>query len=63
MNGPRLPGTNLPTWPGASSCYSRAYKLLDSQKLDSVKCDMLIEALNEGDEEYIKGVLLENLNP
>ena len=71
--------SNFPSWPGASHCYSRAYRLLDRWAADggvsmgynyrrggkfcapSQKMVDLIDALNRGDEEYIKGTLLENL--
>ena len=68
---------SLPNWPGADKCYSRAYKLLDYwAKTDvqpfyyrgkmrspgpSQRMVDLISALNKGDEEYIKGTLLQNL--
>lgn len=66
---------NLPNFPGARACYSRAYVLLDAMaKAGHVKIirarrgskqhcvvseDMenLIDALNKGDEERIKGLL------
>lgn len=54
---------NLPAWPGASACYSKAYRILAAMGLregralsfDRVR---LIEALDRGDEEEIKGLLL-----
>jgi len=65
----------VPSWPGADACYSRAYRVLDAlAKAGHVKrvkrgrhmtCepseDMneLIDALNRGDEERIKGLLLQ----
>ena len=68
---------NLPTWPGADVAYSRAYALLDHMARNGQvsrtwgrggwKCypspEMrdLIEALDNGDEEKIKGTLLQNL--
>jgi hypothetical protein len=72
--------SNLPKWPGASQCYSRANRLLQymadhcvperdgipirpfRRPLSWIVCtpDMqsLIDALNAGDEETIKGLLL-----
>lgn len=65
--------SNLPNWPGASHCYSKAYRILESMlkraythkirpyydwpSFDSIR---LVEALNKGDEEEIKGLLLMN---
>jgi len=66
--------SNLPDWPGAASCYQRAYALLARKAPDEVKrvyrrgrpvcvpsdeMHELIAALNEGKEETIKGLLLE----
>lgn len=62
--------SNLPDWPGASRCYSRAYRLLERMAeqghvrkgffgcTPSFEMDKLIEALSKGDEEVIKGMLL-----
>jgi hypothetical protein len=72
--------TNLPSWPGASEVYSRAYRVLEWMgrnghspcsfgKKDkygnrpvmprpSEDMSQLIDALNDGDEERIKGRLL-----
>lgn|GEM_PF-3872156 len=83
MTNPMCPPTNpeCPTWPGASACYSRAYRLLDAmgqaeyRRLTSGKnsklrgrficrtddMDALIEALNSGDEQQIKALLLDHL--
>ena len=68
--------SNLPDWPGASVCYSRAYRLLEAWARNggvtvarswkgnrcypSDRMVDLIDALNRGDEEVIKGTLLEN---
>lgn len=57
---------SLPTWAGASSAYSRAYRTLErmarnghvSKRHVSEEMHDLIEALNEGNEERIKGLLL-----
>jgi hypothetical protein len=63
--------SNLPNWPGASEVYSRAYKVLENMAgrghvtvlgmRSHVSDDMskLIFALNRGDEEIIKGLLLQ----
>lgn len=63
--------SNLPNWPGASEVYSRAYKVLENMagrghvtvlgRRSHVSDDMnkLIFALNRGDEEVIKGLLLQ----
>jgi hypothetical protein len=62
--------SNLPQWAGASVCYSRAYAMLAHMSKTHVsivrgQCrvseDMrrIIDALNKGDEEQIKGLLLE----
>jgi len=52
------PGTgiegNLPRWRGASAVYSKAYRYMEKYGSDRE----LIEALNEGDEERIKSILL-----
>ena len=45
---------NLPQWSGASAVYSRAYKLMEKGGYNR----LLIDALNTGDEEKIKSVLL-----
>ena len=52
--------SNLPKWPGASAVYSKAYDCLDQMANISrgEESHDLIEALNEGDEERIKGLLL-----
>ena len=65
--------SNLPAWPGASKVYSKAYRVLERMSrntkvnyhrgryiCDGPSDDMqaLIDALNEGDEERIKGLLL-----
>ena len=74
--------SNLPTWSGASACYSRAYRVLESMAKRASPYQMvrmgdtsgrrsssyiiaynedmneLIDALNKGDEERIKGLLL-----
>lgn len=47
---------NCPTWPGASKVYSAAYKWMEDHGPDH----QLIEALGKGDEELIKGIMLEN---
>jgi hypothetical protein len=70
---------NLPMWNGASKCYSRAYRILETMArrghvkpgrvpkrkscypyTATVSDDMqrLIDALNTGNEEEIKGLLL-----
>ena len=49
-----LEGGNLPTWHKASAVYSRAYRLMEKHGSD----DLLIEALNKGDEEMIKANML-----
>jgi hypothetical protein len=50
---------NLPTWPGASAVYSKAYRLMKKYGPDH----NLIDALNDGDEEIIKADMLRiNLN-
>jgi hypothetical protein len=46
---------NLPKWRGASAAYSKAYATMAKYGPDAG----LIKALNEGDEEKIKGILLE----
>ncbi len=52
---------SLPSWPGASSCYSRAYRLLEKWAVAG-SCQEettdLIDALNRGDEESIKATLM-----
>ncbi len=65
--------SNLPNWPGASSCYSRAYRRLKEMAANghvtagynrgprvyvSEEMRDLIDALNQGDEEAIKSALL-----
>ena len=45
---------NLPLWKGASHCYSKAYAVMKKQGANHP----LIKALNKGDEEQIKGILL-----
>ena len=75
---------NLPTWSGASVVYGRCQKLLEhmaknghvTQKkrgrrkfcVTSPDMDHVILAMNKGDEEQLKGILLEspfkyNFNP
>ena len=49
--------SNLPDWPGASKVYSKAYMVIEQMSNGEEK-DELIEALNKGDEEKIKGLLL-----
>jgi len=67
---------NLPSWPGASEVYSRAYDVLEQMGADDWKAHRssrltrklpfspsmemrdLTEALGEGDEERIKGLML-----
>jgi hypothetical protein len=63
--------SNLPSWPGASVVYSRCYRLLGRMArnghvarrrgrcVTSAEMDTIIDALNRGDEEYLKGILLE----
>jgi hypothetical protein len=64
--------SNLPNWPGASEVYSRAYKVLENMagrghvtilgkntRLVSESMRLLIAALKDGDEEVIKGLLLQ----
>lgn len=64
------PTGNLPSWPGATVCYARAYKLLDwmgknghikQQKARgktyctvSDEMNQLIASMNKGDEEGVK---------
>lgn len=64
----------LPSWPGASKVYSKAYKALDvmarrghvelrgrgkrKRAYPSQTMQDLIEALDTGDEERIKGLLM-----
>ena len=66
--------SNLPEWPGAAHCYSQAYRLLEkwgarnyatTKFKGKIKCPTpsdemksLIDALDRGDEEKIKGILL-----
>lgn len=66
--------SDLPNWPGADVCYSRAYRLLEKMAAAGhvtrvkhgrrYRCEVsqemrdLITALDRGDEEYIKGTLL-----
>jgi len=65
--------SNLPSWPGASTVYSKAYRRLEEMAAKghvkrhynrgwrcSVSQEMtdLINALNNGDEETIKAALL-----
>lgn len=45
---------NCPRWPGASAVYSKAYRLMEERGADHD----LIEALDEGNEERIKAILL-----
>ncbi len=64
------PIDNLPDWPKASVVYSRCYRLLERMAASghvekrrgrcypSPEMDRLIEALNKGEEEYLKGILL-----
>ncbi len=65
---------SLPNWPGASSCYSRAYRRLEEMAASghvkygywmgrahcttSQEMDDFIDALNRGDEEAIKSALM-----
>ena len=62
--------SNLPKWRGAQAVYSRAYAMLTSMSRSHVSIvrgycvvsdDMrlIIDALNSGDEERIKGLLLD----
>ncbi|MEE8503984.1 MAG: hypothetical protein V3T26_05995 [candidate division NC10 bacterium] len=65
--------SNLPDWSEADKCYSRAYHLLEEMAeqghvrktfsgcVTSFEMDKLVEALNKGDEETIKGMLLEGV--
>ena len=41
---------SLPDWPGAGQAYTKAYAYMEKYGADPD----LIEALNKGDEEYIK---------
>lgn len=62
--------TNLPNWKSADAVYSKAYRLLErmalaghvtkQRKQVSVSEDMrdLVDALNIGDEERIKGLIM-----
>jgi hypothetical protein len=51
--------SNLPNWEGASAVYSKAYRILREYMPGiSEPAKDLIEALNSGDEERIKGLLL-----
>ena len=50
--------SNLPNWPRASEVYSRAYRVL-YQMQGNADAHPLIEALSAGDEERIKGLLLQ----
>lgn len=53
--------SNLPEWASASAVYSKAYRVLESMALRHASMDdrrRLIEALDKGDEEVIKGLLL-----
>lgn len=61
--------SNLPNWPGAQVCYRRAYHLLTLMSAKHVaivrgRCvpsdemNELIDALNRGDEERIKGLIM-----
>lgn len=72
--------SNLPSWPGASEVYSRAYSMLGSMAANGhvtkikigkkrayschVSDDMrdLIDALDKGDEERIKGLIINFLD-
>ena len=60
-----------PTWPGASKAYTRAYRILEAMRVRACKGKKkgqwdwpifdsitLIKALDRGDEEEIKGLLL-----
>ena len=65
---------NVPTWRGASAVYSRCYKFLELMAQHghvtqtwrrgaaicntSDEMDLLVAALDEGDEERLKGLLL-----
>lgn len=44
----------LPFWPGASQAYKKAYMIMDKHGANH----HLIDALNKGEEETIKGILL-----
>jgi hypothetical protein len=70
--------SNLPNWPSADHCYSKAYRLLEKwgaanyraakavyMGKQTMPCPRptpemlsLIDALNRGDEEQIKGIIL-----
>lgn len=66
--------SNLPTWNGASHCYSKAYRLLERMAATGAvtrtrtrkgyvchpSSDMtdIIDALNKGNEEQVKGLLM-----
>lgn len=72
----KTPMSNLPKWPGASEVYSKAYRILEAtaraghvtqtKVRGKVTChvsedmDRLIKALGRGDEEEIKGLVLEH---
>ena len=45
---------NLPTWTGASAVYSKAYAYMKKHGANT----MLIDALDDGDEEELKAVML-----
>ena len=46
---------SLPEWPGADKAYTRAQEYMAKYGADHA----LIDALNKGDEERIKGILLD----
>lgn len=66
---------NLPKWAGAGHCYTKAYRFLDQMRANghvvrrgigrravcTVSDEMrdLIDALDHGDEERIKGLLMQ----
>ena len=69
-----MDASNLPEWGGASAVYSRCYKFLElmaqhghvtqSYRRGQATCatseemDLLVSALNEGDEERLKGLVM-----
>ena len=66
--------SNLPNWDGASAVYSRCYRFLELMAQNghvsqsywrgkptcttSEEMDLLVSALNEGDEERLKGLVM-----
>jgi hypothetical protein len=66
-----MEASNLPQWDGASAVYSKCYRFLElmaqhghvttshwrgkDKCITSEEMDLLVSALNEGDEERIKG--------